>query len=127
VARLVDRFEQLVWDGVTAHGGRVVKLIGDEAMFTMPSVPAALAMAHDLLRAGDRVRIGLAEGTAIAYHGDLYGPTVSLAARLVSLAPPGTALVSDSIAQAAPDATFDRAEIGEIRGFPAGTPAFVLR
>lgn len=126
LARLVDRFEQLVWDGVTLHGGRVVKLIGDEAMFTVPSAEAALATARDILRAGDRVRIGLASGTAIAYHGDLYGPTVNLAARLVSLAQPGTALVSASVA-AADMAAFDHADVGEIRGFPTGTAAFVLR
>lgn len=116
LARLVDRFEQLVWDKVTAVGGRVVKLIGDEAMFVLETPHAAARVAVDLIEASpEPVRIGFAHGEVAALHGDYYGRAVNLAARLVAVAPAGAALSSTEIAGF--DCTpFDT---GPLRGFPA--------
>ncbi len=84
VAAAVNRFEQAVWDLVTAAGGRVVKLIGDEAMFVVEEPAAACGLASAMVeRSPQPVRVGLAFGPAVALHGDYYGPTVNLAARLV--------------------------------------------
>ena len=41
LAAVVSRFEELAYDTVTSLGGRVVKMIGDEAMFVVESATAA--------------------------------------------------------------------------------------
>jgi len=101
LAAVVRRFEDLAYDIVTGLGGRVVKMIGDEAMFVIDQVPAAarigLALADayaddDLL---SDVRVGLAVGPVLIREGDYFGPTVNLAHRIVNIANPGTVLASD--------------------------------
>jgi class 3 adenylate cyclase len=81
---------------VTAHGGRVVKCIGDELMCAFPApgdaVRAARAI-HDMLEqqtdpGGLRlaVRIGLHHGRVLAKDNDLFGDAVNVAARVTALA-----------------------------------------
>ncbi|HEX6569926.1 MAG TPA: adenylate cyclase regulatory domain-containing protein, partial [Acidimicrobiales bacterium] len=68
LAAIVDQFEQLAFDAVTANGGRVVKMIGDEVMFTVDSARAAaeigLALAEGTRGADELsdLRVGLAHG-----------------------------------------------------------------
>ncbi|HML00095.1 MAG TPA: adenylate cyclase regulatory domain-containing protein [Acidimicrobiales bacterium] len=101
LAVVVGRFEEVAHDTVTGFGGRLVKMIGDEAMFvTDAAVPAAriaLALAevyaHDELLSD--VRVGLAEGPVLVQDGDYYGPVVNLAHAVVAVADPGTVLLSD--------------------------------
>jgi class 3 adenylate cyclase len=91
----------LVWDQVNVAGGRVVKLIGDEAMFMVEDPLAACALASAMVeRSPHPVRVGLACGPAVALHGDYYGPTVNLAARLVTAASPSTVVVSGEVKDA---------------------------
>lgn len=110
LAALVDRFEALAYDHIPLHGGRVVKMIGDEVMFAADDVAAGAAIALALARAQvadlPPLRVGLAAGPVLAWEGDLFGPTVNLASRLVSLARPNTALVSDYVAQRLEDHPF---------------------
>ncbi len=102
LAHTVRRFEELVWDVVTGAGGRVVKLIGDEAMFVVEEATSACHIALELVeRSPYRVRVGLASGAVVGIYGDYYGETVNLAARLVGAAEASTALVSDSVRRAA--------------------------
>lgn len=98
---VVRRFEEVSHDIVTALGGRVVKMIGDEVMFVVDGAVAAarigvgLAEAYaddDLL---SDVRVGLSVGTVVTRDGDYFGPTVNLAHRIVNIANPGTVVVSD--------------------------------
>ena len=42
-------------------------------------------------------RAGLASGPTLAWEGDLFGPTVNLASRLVNLARPRTVLVAEEL------------------------------
>ena len=102
LAALVSRFEQVARDTVTAGHGRVVKMIGDEAMFVTESphdaarIGLALAEAYaddDLL---SDVRVALAVGPVLVQDGDYYGPVVNLAKRVVGLAQPGSVLVTDA-------------------------------
>ena len=118
-AALVDRFEQLVWDLVTSAGGRVVKLIGDEAMFVFDAPERACVVARELVETSpDTLRIGLAHGEVVALRGDFYGPTVNLAARLVAVAPPSTVLVSQSVHDASTGSCrFDAFDTPPLRGF----------
>lgn len=119
LAALVDRFEQLVWDVVTSAGGRIVKLIGDEAMFVADDPMAGCRIALRLIdSSNDPVRVGLAFGPVVALHGDFYGPTVNLAARLVSVAPPSTIVASEVVHAATSQAfEFTPFTTGPLRGF----------
>lgn len=129
MAESVNRFERLVGDRVTKAGGRLVKLIGDEAMFSFIDSRAAVAAAMELVRASSSpVRVGLAFGDVVAMHGDYFGPTVNLAARLVTVAKPSTVVVSRSMpAPAAGDHEFVPIETGALRGFPDVTGAYEVR
>jgi len=103
LAAVVDEFEQLAFEVVTAHGGRVVKMIGDEVMFTVDSPVAAaeigLALAEGTRGADELsdVRVGMAYGPLLEREGDLYGPVVNLASRITSIAYPGSIVVGPSL------------------------------
>ncbi|MGH9236250.1 MAG: adenylate/guanylate cyclase domain-containing protein [Acidimicrobiales bacterium] len=103
LAAIVEQFEQLAFDVVTAQGGRVVKMIGDEVMFTVDSAEAAaeigLALAEGTRGADELsdLRVGLAAGPLLEREGDLYGPVVNLASRITAIAFPGTIVVSASV------------------------------
>ena len=129
MAASVNRFERLVGDRVTTSGGRVVKLIGDEAMFAFIDLNVACRCALELIDVSpSAVRVGIAFGDVVAMHGDYFGPTVNLAARLVSIAPPSTLVVSREIGDIL-QGFFDFSEIetGPLRGFPEVTTAWVVR
>jgi adenylate cyclase len=101
LAAVVRRFEELSHDIVTALGGRVVKMIGDEVMFVVESVAAAARIGLDLADAYaddellSDVRVGLALGPVLLREGDYFGTTVNLAHRIVNIGNPGTVLISD--------------------------------
>ena len=73
-----------------------MKLIGDEAMFVAGAAADAADIAVSMLEAHAAepdlpdLRIGLAAGEVLVREGDVLGPVVNLAARLVGLAEPGT-------------------------------------
>jgi adenylate cyclase len=103
LARVVGRFEEIAYEHIPDRAGRVVKIIGDEVMFSTTDVVAAAEIALALAEACEAderipsVRVGLALGPMLAWEGDLYGSTVNLASRLVGIAHPGTVLVSDEV------------------------------
>jgi adenylate cyclase len=101
LAALVSRFEVVAHDTVTARGGRVVKMIGDEVMFVtdMAADAARIGLALAEAYADDEllsdVRVALAVGPVLVQDGDFYGPVVNLASRAAGIAAPGSVLVSD--------------------------------
>lgn len=103
LARVVGFFEARAYEVVAAGGGRVVKTIGDEVMFMAEDAKAGASIAMDLAQKFHEdevlpdVHVGLASGPVVQRRGDVYGPTVNLAARIVSVALSGTVLVSDEI------------------------------
>ena len=103
LSRVVDRFVLLANDVVVAGGGRVVKTIGDEVMFDTIDPIAGLEIGLTLAeryRDDDElsdVRVGLASGDVLAHDGDLFGPPVNLAARIVAIARPGSVVIPESI------------------------------
>lgn len=103
LAAVVDRFESVAYATVAEHGGRVVKMIGDEVMFTVENPVAAAHCALDLAEsyhdADDLsdVRVGVAYGMVIDREGDLFGPPVNLASRMTSIAYPGSVLVDEQL------------------------------
>jgi class 3 adenylate cyclase len=105
LSELLNGFSGAVSDVVHAHGGRVVKFIGDEVMWVSAS-PAQLAKAavdlveHPQAREeGLQVRAGLAYGTVLAINGDYFGNPVNLAARLVSVASPAQVLADTALVE----------------------------
>ena len=103
LALVVGRFESIAYDVVARHGGRVVKTIGDEVMFLTDDAEVAAAVALDLARTYrddpdlSDVRVGLALGPVLERDGDIYGHTVNLASRIVSVAYPGSVVVSGEL------------------------------
>ena len=71
-------------------GARLVKTIGDEVMFVAGNAPDAVDIACALVADPELppLRVGLAAGEVVTRDGDLYGPVVNLAARLVATAEP---------------------------------------
>jgi adenylate cyclase len=104
LAVMVQRFEALATDIVTAHGGRVIKTVGDEILFVTIGAAPAAAVALDLVEtmAEDDllpdVRVGMAVGPVLSRLGDVFGTTVNRASRLTSVAPAGGVLVDDALA-----------------------------
>ena len=109
LAAIVDRFEAIAYEHIPERGGRVVKMIGDEIMFAVPDGAFAADIALALVDACARdslvpdVRIGLASGPTLSWEGDLYGPTVNLASRIVSIAYAASVVVSSDIHDALAD------------------------
>jgi adenylate cyclase len=103
LASIVDRFESTAYDIVGARGGRVIKMIGDEVMFAVDEIPSGVQIALSLAEAYhddeslSDVRVGLASGSVLEREGDLFGPTVNLASRIVSIAYAGSVVVSSEI------------------------------
>ena len=103
---LLETFEEDTSEAVVSNRGQVVKMVGDEVLFVTdrPGDAAAIALR---LTSPDRdgqglpaLRVGMATGRVLTRFGDVYGPVVNLAARLTSLARPGTALVDVELAAA---------------------------
>ena len=84
---MLRKFENGVRGAATSAGTRVVKLLGDEAMFVSGSPEEAAAIACALVGDPDlpELRVGLATGAVLTRGGDVFGSTVNLAARLVEL------------------------------------------
>ncbi|MFT4569801.1 MAG: adenylate cyclase [Hyphomicrobiaceae bacterium] len=101
---MVNRFEAIAYQEIPDRGGRIIKTLGDEVMFSSDDPRAASETALALAEACHRdaivpdVRVGMAIGSALSWEGDLYGDTVNLASRLVGVARPGTAIVSGELA-----------------------------
>jgi adenylate cyclase len=94
ISALIARWEDAAYDTVYAHGGRVVKTIGDEVMFVgLPRAVADVALSLRDRAAADPellpVRAGIAAGPVVVRNGDVYGSVVNLASRLTDLAPSG--------------------------------------
>ena len=112
LASVVDQFETVAFATIGVHGGRVVKMIGDEVMFAIADPVAAARCALDLAEsyhAADElsdVRVGLAFGEVIDRDGDLFGPPVNLASRITGIAYPGSVVIDDELRQRLPDDEF---------------------
>lgn len=118
---LVARYRELVMRVVDGYGGHVASTKGDGllAIFGHPvaheddlrrALLAGLEIAREVERLGERarkqfdvgvaVRVGIHRGLVYldTVRDDVDGPAVNLAARVESLAPPGTVVVSEAVA-----------------------------
>jgi adenylate cyclase len=100
---VLDDFEALATDVVSEHHGQIVKTIGDEVLFVAFDPAATAAIALDLVEraAGNerlpQLRAGAAYGPVVRRLGDVFGQTVNVASRLVSIARPGSVLVDENL------------------------------
>jgi adenylate cyclase len=102
--RIAGRLEELAGE-VAEPPVRLVKLIGDEAMLVCERAhPLVLALVELRDRAEAEsdfpaLHVGVAAGEVVARAGDVYGPAVNRASRLVDAAGEGQLLAAPEIAQ----------------------------
>jgi len=116
LAEFVQLFETRARDIITAAGGRVVKTIGDAVLYVADDVATGAKVALGLAGEGERsgagaevppVRVSLVWGRVLSRFGDVFGPSVNLAARLTEIAEPTTVLMDrDTAALLARDPRF---------------------
>ncbi|WP_031092855.1 adenylate/guanylate cyclase domain-containing protein, partial [Streptomyces sp. NRRL S-15] len=104
LGELVEAFETTSADLVAAHGGRLIKTLGDEVLFAADDAGTAGEIALRLVEAMAQdttmpaLRVGMAFGTVTTRMGDVFGTTVNLASRLTSIAPKDAVLVDGAFA-----------------------------
>ncbi|HIW45542.1 MAG TPA: adenylate/guanylate cyclase domain-containing protein [Candidatus Yaniella excrementigallinarum] len=136
LAQMVQRFEQTCAEIIAVGGGHLVKTVGDEVLFNAetPEAGADIALALSQALSDDPVlpsaRVSVVWGRVLSRLGDIYGPTVNLAARLTALADPGTVLVDQLTANVLAE---DERYIlipqppQSVRGFGPINPSMLLR
>ncbi len=107
----VRRHNDLLFPVVQAHGGRVVKTIGDSIMAVFGDAPGAVRAAQEMHRAlaaeptvdePTRIRVGVHIGRVLKDGDDVYGDAVNTAARVASAAGADEVLVSDAVVATLP-------------------------
>ncbi|MBB3668206.1 adenylate cyclase [Garicola koreensis] len=136
LAQMVQRFESRCAEIISIGGGRLVKTVGDEVLYNAetPEAGAEIALALSESMAADDVlpqaRVSVVWGRVLSRMGDIYGPTVNLAARLTGIADPGTVLVDEATAEAL-EVTEDYLLVPQpprlVRGFGEVSPHLLLR
>jgi adenylate cyclase len=120
-ARVARRFARLVDESASAHGGQVVKSLGDGAMVVFDSVIRSVDWASSLLDRSEReglptLHIGLNAGPVVRRDGDYFGSVVNVAARVAAQAGPGEIVVTARLKDAMEDEGEPRfEEIGATR------------
>ncbi|HZH84270.1 MAG TPA: adenylate/guanylate cyclase domain-containing protein [Phototrophicaceae bacterium] len=106
LAALKQHRQTVFEPAVTAHQGRIVKLIGDGTIVEFASVVDAVNCALSVQRSGELrdesqqkiiLRIGINLGDVIIEGDDIYGDGVNIAARLEPAAEPGGICISSIV------------------------------
>ncbi|MDR1427062.1 MAG: adenylate/guanylate cyclase domain-containing protein [Bifidobacteriaceae bacterium] len=101
LAALVQGFVATAADTVAKWGGRVVKSLGDAVMFSAGDPSSGAMIALDLAETiGSNAltppaRVAMVWGSVLDRFGDVFGPTVNLASRLVAMADAGQVVVDE--------------------------------
>lgn len=122
---LIRQFERVAIDAAQSGGGRVAKFVGDAAMIVAATPDELASVVTSLIPNWDAVspssigvRAGLAFGPVTSRQGDYFGSPVNLAARLVAIAPCGSILAADALAdRLTHDWLLGDAQSLDIRGF----------
>jgi len=109
---MIHRHDELASGVVLAHGGRVIKTIGDSAMAEFPdpgsAVRAGVEIERQFLKLNSslpqrqrvEVRIGIHSGVGFRRGNDLFGDVVNVAARIVRRTAPAQILISRAVYEA---------------------------
>lgn len=135
IGDLVEIFESRCHDVVADRAGRVVKTLGDSVLFLADSPAEGIDIALDIVGVIGRderlpdVRLGLATGPVVLRMGDVYGPSVNLAARLTTVARRNRVIIDEHTAEMLPPAEFEtrRLPARAVRGFGNIEPITVRR
>lgn len=112
---------------------RLVKTIGDAAMFVSPEIPPLVDAALSLVEAVEAaelpaLRAGIASGPATLRSGDYYGNSVNLSSRVTGIARPGSVLCTEAVRDAArEDFEWSFAGRQRLKGFPETVPLYRAR
>jgi class 3 adenylate cyclase len=101
VERCLNRMDRVA----AAHGGRVVKTIGDEIMVVFDDTASCMRAACDMQQRVDdlppvsgvkmAIRVGFHFGATLVENKDVFGDTVNMAARMTGLAKAGQIVTSE--------------------------------
>ncbi|SDS31898.1 adenylate cyclase [Nocardioides scoriae] len=135
IGDLVEVFEGRSHDVVARHRGRVVKTLGDSVLFLAASPAEGVEIAWDIVKVigGDPrlpdVRVGMVTGSVVMRMGDVYGPAVNLAARLVGVARRNRVITDRHTADALPAERYETRVLPArpVRGFGDLHPVAVRR
>ena len=127
----VTQVTQWIGDTIEAHGGRVVKKLGDGVLGVFGDASSAVSAMATMLRQHkvrlDRwphplrmeIRVGVASGEVVDVDGDCYGDAVNVASRLCERAGPAEIWATETtvlLAGTAPHAWFRKLGMMDIRG-----------
>jgi adenylate cyclase len=124
LSQLVSRFEGIAVEECARAGTRLVKMIGDAALFvghhpqeTLDTAEGIVAAVHSDSSLPD-ARAGADHGEVLPMEGDYFGHPVNVAARLVAIAEPNTILFSRSFLDSLPqdDHDFRSSGLRELKG-----------
>jgi adenylate cyclase len=135
IGDLVEVFEGRSRDVVARHRGRVIKTLGDSVMFVAGSPADGVDIAWEIVRViggDDRlpdVRAGVVNGPVVLRMGDVYGPAVNLAARLMAVARRNRVMTDAATARRLPADRFETRVLPArpLRGFGDLEPVAVRR
>ena len=131
--------EELIEPLISAHEGRIIKLMGDGILAAFTSAVQAVSSAAAIQRAlAERnvdppanrpihVRIGINLGDVIVEGDDLYGDGVNLAARLEGIADPGGICISRNVYEQVHgkvDVAFRDLGVREVKNIPEPVHVF---
>jgi adenylate cyclase len=112
---------------------RLIKTIGDAAMFISTDAGATVSTALALVEAFSEadlpaLRAGIASGPAWSRAGDWFGQSVNVASRVTGAARPGSVLCTEAVRDAVPD-QFSWSSAGRFRlkGLEGGVPLYRAR
>ena len=142
LAALKERHRTIIEPVVLAHGGRIVKVMGDGVLVEFASVVDAVVGAVELQRkmaeanaalpAGRLIalRLGINLGDVIGEGSDIYGEGVNIAARLEALAEPGGICISAKVhdeVRGKVDAAFEDGGERELKNIALPVRVYQLR
>lgn len=121
---LLERHDELARHHIGAHGGRIVKHMGDGLLATFDGPARAVAAAERLVEAveslGVELRAGVHTGEVELMGDDVGGMAVHIGARVGALAGPGEILVSGTVRDLVVGSQLQFADRGEheLKGVP---------
>ena len=132
--------QDVLGPAVSAHGGRVIKTMGDAFLLEFPSAVEAVACSTEVQRELDvledektedrriRFRIGINVGDIIVEDDDIHGDGVNVTARLEEMSEPGGILISGSVHEQVQDKLdFAFEDLGEVEVKNIDRPVRVYR
>jgi adenylate cyclase len=111
---------------------RLIKTIGDAAMFVSPEPEPMVRTALALVEAAERaelpaLRAGIAFGTAAQRAGDYFGHSVNLASRVTGAARPGSVLCTREVRDASDGLEWSSAGRFKLKGLSEPQPLYRAR